>query len=322
MIYFLFGSDDYRIKEKADEIKERYKEKYPNLLGFDVFDFEKDADNKDTFQSFKNFFESISMFASQKLALAKNPFNGPELKQLIDFIKTHNLKDSEDNNLIIIQNNFDNETIKKLDQEKKEYFNFLKKIANKSQEFQPFENFSEAIPWLKKQLQKYQIEIETPALKLLFENFKNNSYQLINELIKASLLKAGEKITLKNLEAVASFEIHPDFFAIFDSFFDGNKKMLFWNLEKALKAGEDEAQIFNYFIKQIRTALYILNNEISSLDVNPFVVNKIKRKLMRWQNAKEILTKIYDQLSKIDWLIKKGVIDHQTALEILLARLK
>jgi DNA polymerase III, delta subunit len=156
----------------------------------------------------------------------------------------------------------------------------------------------------------------------LFENFKNNSYQLINELIKASLLKAGEKITLKNLEAVASFEIHPDFFAIFDSFFDGNKKMLFWNLEKALKAGEDEAQIFNYFIKQIRTALYILNNEISSLDVNPFVVNKIKRKLMRWQNAKEILTKIYDQLSKIDWLIKKGVIDHQTALEILLARLK
>ena len=316
MIYFLFGSDNYRIKEKVDEIKEKYQEKYPNLLGFEIFNFEEN-----TFESFKNFFESVSMFASQKLALAKNPFNGPELKNFIDFIKTHNLKESKDNNLIIIQNNFDKETIKKLNQEKKNCFNSLKKTA-KSQEFQSFENFSEAIPWLKKQLQKYQIEIETPALKLLFENFKNNSYQLINELIKVSLLKPDEKITLKNLEVIISFEIHPDFFAVFDSFFDGNKKMVIWNLEKALKAGEDEGKIFNYFIKQIRTALYILNNQTSSLEVNPFIVNKIKKKLMRWHNAKEILTKIYDQLSKIDWLIKKGVIDYQTALEILIARLK
>jgi hypothetical protein len=34
------------------------------------------------------------------------------------------------------------------------------------------------------------------------------------------------------------------------------------------------------------------------------------------------MLKIYDQLSKIDWLVKKGVLDYQTALEILIIEIK
>ncbi|MGB9847651.1 MAG: DNA polymerase III subunit delta [Minisyncoccia bacterium] len=317
MIYFLFGADDYRIKEKSDEIKNFYQQKYPNMLGFDVYDFEE----KNVFDEFKNFFETTSMFAPQKLAIAYNPFNSPEFKKIADFLMRSDLKDSKENNLIIIQNDFDEEKVKKLSKDKKEFFDFLKKEA-KAQTFQPFKDFSEALPWLKTQLKKYNIKIELPALKILFENFKNSSYQLINELLKTSLLKPEEKITLKEVETISSFEINPDFFAIFDTFFDGNKKALLFNLEKSLKGGIDEGQIFNYFIKQVRTAIYILNHQTEKIEAPPFVINKIKRKLMHWSNAKEILPKIYDQLAKIDWLIKKGVIDYQTALEILITHLK
>lgn len=317
MIYFLFGTDDYRIKEKSDEIKNSYQQKYPNLLGFDTYDFEE----KNVFDEFKNFFESISMFAPQKLAIAYNLFNSPEFKKIADFLTRSNLKDSKENNLIIVQTDFDKEKIKKLSKEKEELLKFLKKNA-KNQEFQPFENFSEALPWIKTQLKKYDIKIDLPALKILFENFKTNSYQFINELIKASLFNPKEKITLKELESISSFEINPDFFAIFDNFFDGNKKAMLFNLEKALKGGVDEGQIFNYFIKQVRVAIYILNHQTENIETPAFVVNKIKRKLVRWRNAKETLFKIYEQLAKIDWLIKKGVLDYQTALEILIAHLK
>lgn len=317
MIYFLFGTDDYRIKEKSDEIKNFYQKKYPNLLGFDTYDFEE----KNNFDEFKNFFESISMFAPQKLAIAYNPFNSSEFKKIADFLTHANLKNNKENNLVIVQTDFDKEKIKKLSKEKGEFFHFLKKQA-KTQEFQPFKNFSEALPWIKIQLKKYDIKIDLPALKILFENFKNNSYQFINELIKASLFNPKEKITLKELESISSFEINPDFFAIFDNFFDGNKKLMLFNLEKALKGGVDEGQIFNYFIKQIRVAIYILNNQTNNIEAPDFVVNKIKKKMMRWKNSKEILLKIYEQLAKIDWLIKKGALDYQTALEILIAHLK
>ncbi len=317
MIYFLFGSDSYRIREKIEEIKNFYQQKYPSLLGFDSYDFEE----KNVFDGFKNFFETVSMFAPQKLAVAFNIFNSPDFKKIAEFLNRSPIQKSKDLNLIIAQSDFDKDKIKKLSAEKTELFKFLQKSA-KVQEFYPFQNFSSALPWLKKQLQKYSIEIELSALKFLFENFKNDSYRLINELLKAALFAQGTKITLKDIEKVGSFDVAPDFFAIFNEFFAGHKKRVIFWIEAAIKAGIDEGQIFNYFVKQIRNAIYLLNRQNENIELPPFVINQIKRNLARWPKAKETLIKIYDQLAKIDWLIKKGVMDYHSALEILITHLK
>jgi DNA polymerase III delta subunit len=46
----------------------------------------------------------------------------------------------------------------------------------------------------KKRIKKTNINIELPALKILFENFANDSYGLINELIKLSLYEPNKKL--------------------------------------------------------------------------------------------------------------------------------
>jgi len=318
MIYFLYGSDQYRLNEKIEEIKLHYQNKYPDLLGFDVFDLSE----KENADSFKNFFGSISMFAPQKLAVARNIFKSSEFSKISHFIQESDLNKSKENNLILVESDFNfNEKEKKFSAEKKDFFDFLKKKSI-AQKFIPFKNFSEAFPWLKKQMQKHQINIELPALKLLFDNFGNDSYRFINELIKISLFQPNQKITLKEIKLLTNFPLHPDFFAIFNNFFDGNKKQMLLNIERALNGGVDEGQIFNYFIKQIRAALYILNHQTKNIDLPFFVINRIKQKLTKWSEAKEKLIKIYDQLSKIDRLVKRGVIDYRAALEILIMRLK
>lgn len=316
MIYFLYGTDKYRIDEKTEEIKDQYKKKYPELFGFDYFDLRE----KNIFDFFKDFFSSSSMFASQKLAIAEDIFQSPEFSQIASFLKKSSLNKDKEKNLILIQSDFD-EKKAKLNTTEKEFFIFLKKEAV-WQNFSSFKNFSEALPWLKKELKKYQINIDLAALKNLFENFEGDSYGLINELIKISLYNPQQKITMKEVESVSHFYLHPNFFAIFDDFFNGNKKQMIFDIENAIKSGVDDGQIFNYFIKQIRAAIYILNNQTKKIDLPPFAVNKIRQKLSYWSNPKEKMLKIYDQLSKIDWLIKKGVLDYQTALEILIVQIK
>jgi len=51
MIYFLYGIDSYRINKKTEEITNQYQKKYPNLLGFEVFDLTEIG----AFQNLKNF---------------------------------------------------------------------------------------------------------------------------------------------------------------------------------------------------------------------------------------------------------------------------
>ena len=316
MIYFLSGTDEYRILEKAEEIKEQYHKKYPELFGFEHFELSE----KNTFDSFKNFFSSSSMFALQKLAIADDVFQNPEFSKIASFLKKSKLDKDKEKNLILIQTNFD-KTKEKLTAEKKDFLNYLKKTAT-CQNFSFFKNFSEALPWLKKELKKHDINIDLPALKILFENFANDSYGLINELIKLSLYEPNKKITLNEVKDLSHFYLHPNFFAIYDDFFNGNKKQMIFNIEKSIKSGVDEGQIFNYFIKQIRAAIYILKHQTKKIDLPPFAINKIRQKLLKWPDAQEKMLKIYDQLSKIDWLVKKGVLDYQTALEILIIEIK
>ena len=318
MIYFLYGIDSYRINKKTEEITNQYQKKYPNLLGFEVFDLTEIG----AFQNLKNFFGNTSMFVQQKLAVAKDIFHSPEFSSLASFLKNYSLNQNQENNLILTGIFKDEKEMNKLSKEKSDLFGFLLKHATKSQKFMPFKSFNEALPWLKQQLNEHQIKIDLPALKILFDNYGHNPYQLINELIKLSLFQPNEKITIKEINLLTRFPLHPDFFEIFRNFFEGNKKQMLFNLEKSLKGGTDEGEIFNYFIKQVRAAIYLLNHQTKHIDLPPFVVNQIKRDLTRWPNAQQKLTLVYHQLSKIDRLVKRGAIDYQTALEILIAQLK
>ncbi len=76
MLYFFYGPDTFRLKEKLDLIVGEYQTKHQsglNLMSFDMAE--------DDFFRLKEFIESYSMFAEKKLAVIRNLFEGKKESQ-------------------------------------------------------------------------------------------------------------------------------------------------------------------------------------------------------------------------------------------------
>ena len=77
MIFFFYGADDYRVKEKIRSVVAGYRAKNPGGLNFGVFDLAE----KTEYERFKDFISACSIFAEKKLALINNLFDASSAVQ-------------------------------------------------------------------------------------------------------------------------------------------------------------------------------------------------------------------------------------------------
>jgi len=307
MLIFLYGSDNYRASQKLKEIISQYQQKHGGFLSFEKFDLKE----KGALEKMERFFESQGMFSDKKLAVLESLFQSSQLKDFEKFLKKSNLLLSEDSFLIIFEGELED-----LKDEKKKLFNWLKKKPVLSQEFKNFKNFREAKIWLKKEIAKFDIEIEDEALEMLFNSFGADSWRLINELRKISLYQPDRKVTKADVLKISVLEAQPNIFKIFDAFFEQNKKKTLFCFKEALKSGLDAGLIFNLLIGQLRAAILLVLGQANEVEAHPFVVRKIKSQL--WRFKKEKLLKFYEELAAIDLAVKTGKIDYESGLERLL----
>lgn len=304
MIIFLYGPDDYRVSQKLKEIILEYQKKHGGILGCEKFDFKE----KNAFDKMKNFFESAAMFSSKKLAVAENALSSSVGEELGELIKKSGLLNSPDNFLIIVEGDTSG-----LKEKSKKLLAVLKKKPVVSQEFKNFSSYSQAKPWLKKEAEKNHLNIEDSALAALFEAFAGDTWRLINELKKISLYQPEKKATKADVLEISVFEAHPNIFKIFDAFFERNRKKMIFCFEEAVRSGSDAGMIFNLFIGQLRVALLLALDQAKEVEAHPFVVQKIKLQL--WKFEKEKLAELYDELASVDLAVKTGKIDYEAALE-------
>ncbi|HOX21559.1 MAG TPA: hypothetical protein PKZ02_01105 [Candidatus Paceibacterota bacterium] len=304
MIIFLYGSDTYRIVQKVKEIIAEYQKKHGCILGCEKFDFKE----KNSFEKMKNFFESAGMFSSKKLAVIESALTSAFNEELGEVIKKSGLLNSQDNFLIIVEGDTGG-----LKEKSKKLLMVLKKKPVVSQEFKNFSSYAQAKPWLKKEAEKNQLNIEDSALAALFEAFAGDTWRLINELKKISLYRPEKKATKADVLEISVFEAHPNIFKIFDAFFEPNKKKMILYFEEAVRSGSDAGMIFNLFIGQLRVALLLALGQAKEVEAHPFVVQKIKSQL--WKFKQEKLTELYNELASLDLAVKTGKIDYEAALE-------
>ncbi len=304
MLIFLYGSDSYRISQKLKEIVSEYQKKHAGVLGCEKFDLKE----KDAFEKMKIFFDSAAMFCFKKLAVVENVFSSVFQDKLEEFIKKSGILNSQENFLVIAESDLGG-----LKEKSKKLLAILKKKPVIGQEFKNFSSYGQAKPWLKKEVDKFHLNIEEAALNALFDAFGSDSWRLINELQKVSLYQPDKKITKSDVLEVSVFEGHPNIFKIFDAFFEQNKRKTILSFEEAVKSGLDAGMIFNLFIGQLRVAVLLALGQSKEVEAHPFVVKKIKLQL--WKFKKEKLEKLYDDLASIDLAVKTGRIDYESALE-------
>ena len=235
MIIFLYGPDSYCRRKKLNEILDQYKKKHM-ALNIGKFDFAEN-NGDDEFLRLQEFSLADSLFESEKLAVIEDIFewvSKENQKKTAEFLKL-NLEDKK-TTFIILSNKAPIKT-----------FDFLLKKPSLAQEFENFKGDKLEF-FIKKKSEERGINLEPRAILFLADVFIGDSWGLINELDKFSLLdkKSFSADDLKKIIDYYKPISSSDFFIKIKNFsFSRSLAQKLENLEFLLE-NEDPAKIFNF----------------------------------------------------------------------------
>ncbi len=311
MIIFLYGQDSYRSKQKLAEIISHYKESHKSGLNLIYIDA-----TKTDFADFYNDFRVSAMFSEKKLIVLKNLFSNKKFQEdLLESVKK--LEDLKD--VIVI---YESDLV---DQRLKTFKVLIKNC--KSQEFKLLESKGLKV-WAQKELEKYQQKINVDALDLLLTYVGNDLWRLSNEINKLANFKKGLTIKKDDVELQVRPKIETDIFKTIDALSAKNKKQAFLFLQKHLDDGDEPLYLLSMIAYQFRNLLIVkelaqkglmYNSIVEKSGLHPFVVKK--NYFACQQFSLEELKNIYRKIFKIDSDIKKGKIESETALYLLVSQI-
>lgn len=309
MIYFLYGEDSYRAKEKLQEIIDGYKKVHKSGLNLIYID----AEEKD-FNDFYSNFKITSMFAEKKLVVLKNIFSNEKFCN--DFLE--NIKRLEEiRDIIAIC-----ET-EKIDQRDK-LFKALKKSA-KCQEFCLLKGMM-LKKWIRQELDRLGVKITPDAEDLLFQFADDNLWQTANSIKKLADYKGGAVIKKEDIELHIRPKIENEIFKTIDALASKNKKQALRLLHNHFESGDNALYLLSMVAYQFKNLLIIkemmekhlpYQTIVKKSGLHPFVVQKTYYLCGHFSMAD--LKKIYQKIFQADLDIKAGRIEPETALDLLVS---
>ena len=310
MLILLYGEDDFRSRQKLNEITKEYQDKHKTGLNLVRF-----RENNFDFNKIRQNIESVSMFDEKKLIILENVLeNKIFFEDFSKYVKKNKLKDSQDIIVVIYQKGKLPSIV-------------IKKQANMSEEFKLLQE-TEIINWLKKEARKNKININYGALVKLVSYIGNDLWQLDNELNKLNSYKNNKLINEEDIDILVNAKIDTNIFKTLDALARRDKKTAFKLLHEHLEQGENEIYLFSMFIYQVRTLIKLKDliekgttyyDLAKKSKLHPFVVKKSSEQLRNF--SLEQLKKIYQYLLNIELGIKKGRLDGRTALDLLIAEI-
>jgi DNA polymerase-3 subunit delta len=311
MIIFLFGSDNFRLNLKFKEIIDHYQNLSKGNLQLIIFEDE----NLD-FQEFKKFLELPSIFGDKRLIVLKNIFSNKEFKN--NFFKEKEKILNSKNTLLISQEG--------KPEGKDLLFSFL--IQNsKWQEFKKLEG-EKLINWVKLRFKKYNLNISFEALNLFLEFTGNDTWQIEEEIKKLANFKKEGEVKIKDIEILIKPQLEIQTFKIIDALIEKKRALALKLINSYFKKGEPPLFLIGAIVSHFRFLISLRDlidkNKPKTLilkELNPpfFLREKVWFQVQKFNM--ERLKKIYQKLFKIDFEIKTGKIDPQTALELLVAEI-
>lgn len=296
MTYLLIGNESLIKKQ----IKELITKEKINNLSVATYDL-KEQSIKDAICDIN----TIDIFNTKKAVIIKNIKELKEDKMLIDYL------DNENDNLLIITSN------EKLDERKK----LTKKLSEKN--VIDLNNY-DLEKYTKEELKDYKISILD--IKLLIDYCGNSYDNLKTEIEKLKMYKYETKeITQEDIKKVVRKSFDMNIFDLINNINGKNKKEVFKILNGLLDQKEDEIKILVILANNYRLLFQIkeltkekTDQEIIKLyNMNPYRLKKLKEQARLY--TKDEILKIMKDLADIDFAIKSGKTDKNTALKLFLA---
>lgn len=272
MIFFFYGEDSFRAKNKIDALKEKFHQSVDSS-GHNIITLDGET------LSLAKFFEAVKasgFLATKKLVVIKNIFNNKKLAtwqpDLIDYLSTQ--QDTVEENYLIFWQT-----------DKPDVKSALYKTLKK---FKYSEEFAKLSPakleaWLKNKITKANKNISPANLNLLLTYVGDDLWLLNNELEKLISFAATAEITTEDIKLLVAAKTNDNIFQLVEALGKKDKKQASLLLNQQLKTGANALYLLTMIVRQYRLLLKIkllskdLNNSFAlaqALKIHQFVAEK------------------------------------------------
>lgn len=299
MLYFIFGEDTYRAKEKTKEIVQ-------NNLGFDL---QKVSAEKISLDDLASKIKSASLFSPQRTLIIENLSFNDNQKEIAEFLKKHlEILKSKNDIFIFLEEKIDKKTV---------LYKFLNTCENKF-EFNILKG-AELKKWIQDYVNKKNGFIENSALAEILMNEQKSLFFLALELDK--LLAYNSNINLDSVKLLTVMNFDDNIFNLTDAVSANNKSLALKILSQQLEAGAEPLYILTMLVRQIRLLIQIKEAGLKTnnytdiakeLSLHPFVVQKVLGQTKNY--SFEDLKIKFGQLLAIDLQLKSSKIPAEVLL--------
>lgn len=320
MIYFLYGTDSYRIHEKKQELLAKFLAGDKNGMNLEKIDGAEMP-----LARFEQTISAVSFFSGDKIVVIENLLTQNKDSELKGKI-AERIKRELNIKMIFVEYG---------EPDKREK---LFKVLSKSQNIYAFSSLSdyELRQWISGAIKKRNFNIERAAVEALAVALGANLWRQKNEIEKLILYvksqndEGGEqkrdKIELQDIKEMVESEFSPNVFNFIEAIATSNKKNSVKLLQQFLNNGENENYLLSMIIYQFRTLIKIkdlLDHNrgsaaiASEAKISPYVIQKSLPILRRYSLGD--LIEYYQKLYNYDVKIKTGLISAKVAVDLLVA---
>lgn len=313
MIYFLYGTDSYRIREKEQELIAQF------LAGDKSgINLEKIDGTEMSLERFEQAISAVSFFSNNKVIVIENLLTQNKDSELKGKIAEKIKKDLSVTILFVEHGEPD----------KREK---LFKVLNKAENifvFGPLSDY-ELRQWINNAVKKRNFEIDRAATEALAVAVGANLWRLTNEIEKIILYAKSrnrDQIELQDIKEMVESEFNPNVFNFIEAIATANKKQSVKLLQQFLNNGENENYLLSMIIYQFRTLIKIkdlldrgrISAAIASeAKISPYVIQK-SLPILRHYSLEDLIN-YYQELYEFDVKIKTGLISAKVAVDLLVA---
>lgn len=296
MLFFYYGEDSFRAKQKIEAIVEKFAAQVdPSRHNIEVLDGENIAP--------ADFFRAVStigFLAEKKLIVIKNLLKNKKLadwqEALVHFLDKQ--KDTAQENYLIFWQTDKPDARLKL-------FKRLGKFKYR-EEFTPL-TATKLPAWIRQQASRYQKKISANAVRLLINYVGNDLWQMYQEIHKLAHYSDQPEIEEGAVRDLVQAKVDDNVFALIDALGHKDKALALKLIEDQLNSGVNHQYILTMIARQFRLMIKTkaLEKQINSapslaqtLRVHPLVAEKTLVQSRHYDH--EQLKKIYAHLLDLD----------------------
>jgi DNA polymerase-3 subunit delta len=308
VIIFIYGDDALRVKERAEDMRQKFAEKFDptgmNVDEFvvrDSFDAERGtvigAAQASPFLSEKRMVVVRGLVSSLKKAEARPWVEG--------FTRVPS------STILIFADAVASSAL-----EKSEIFKALKDTPDVHAYPLPQLEGGELTTWAMSRAKLHGAILMPAMLSALLSRTGSDSWRIDAELQKLAAYANGRPIDQKMITDLVRVESEADIFAFMDALSSGQSARALGKLAEEREAGGDEFQLFGMLLRQIRLLMQArdvldrnpkaMKQEFAdALSVHPFVAQKLLNEVRSWSPAK--LESLHGLAFKLDKSMKTGL---------------